>query len=1022
MYNLYDNLFLKEEFQKLYFLTPLEQINDTNPSFILIINKFLKRIIDSPEIIYKIIKYSTEKDLTYSFLLFITNNLYNNILSPEIISHKLLIIFENLLNDEINKTSDINDLESILTYSKVSKLIMGLKYYNEIQNYFYLIIGEIIENYENSGINTIHLVFKIDKLEEYIKKKEEMINMELNSEKEFKREEAKRKKNDETNTLNNIYKMRFKIDDSISSSSISGLFYYEEELDFHNEMNNSEIFMRKYAPDLNKNELQDIIKKHSNNEYIQNYLKKQLDLLTKDENLFSNIKFFEHLQILKDSEKILYYYQRNFNIVRDIIMKIYQKLKDTKHLIPYSIKCLCRIIYNLIKLKFPKLKDIEIDKYIKIFIFNIILEQFILSSDYSIIITSTIISPETKHNLKIIFDIWKHFVLGNFYTKDNIEFCDYTPFNWFFIDLIEESLLICEKIIDIDLPNYLLRENTSINNNIINTTNNFEKYENKNIYFYSACFTLEDLITLQRIINTNKNDIFYDKNDELLNIDFNLINKILMNLKKKDDLKSLNYYLYYEIFYSYNISEVIIKDKKEEYFQINEIKQGNNEEIELNELIKIKNYLCKLLFNTDLTTLVNNSNISLNNFKQLFEELDKNNKIESSLLISNNNKNNDFESSEIEDDELFPFHENNNNSFKLNIDNISKNYSENNYELFFTSLYSDISSSIKNYNFEILSPILDSINNIKENTNTYLLNQEKYKNNTINSKLRKFIEDEQIEVKINFKYNEDEQYFSISKINKNQKKLINDNSIKCHTIPDFIRKFPNFSKLQFKKGIDLFDLITGLNIKNSLFDYFIIIKEHLISFFPEKEINSVYSKLKKRILIKLYNKMFPNEPDNDDLSFHFKCLSLSWVKPEHLNQNDIYYNKNFIKITTNLFNQMNIEKSYSGKVEIIEKIFNIFSNLLKINKGDKYSTDDIAPICEYTLIKAKPERLPSNLKFIQIMMSENCSNISKMHFDYLKNYINIINNCNYNHFYGISEKEFEENCHKAKNEALEENN
>ena len=190
-----------------------------------------------------------------------------------------------------------------------------------------------------------------------------------------------------------------------------------------------------------------------------------------------------HLQILKDSEKILYYYQRNFNIVRDIIMKIYQKLKDTKHLIPYSIKCLCRIIYNLIKLKFPKLKDIEIDKYIKIFIFNIILEQFILSSDYSIIITSTIISPETKHNLKIIFDIWKHFVLGNFYTKDNIEFCDYTPFNWFFIDLIEESLLICEKIIDIDLPNYLLRENTSINNNIINTTNNFESMKIKIFIF-----------------------------------------------------------------------------------------------------------------------------------------------------------------------------------------------------------------------------------------------------------------------------------------------------------------------------------------------------------------------------------------------------------------------------------------------------------------------------------------------------------------------------------------------------------
>ena len=50
------------------------------------------------------------------------------------------------------------------------------------------------------------------------------------------------------------------------------------------------------------------------------YLKKQIALLDKNEKLFSNVVFFDNIGDLKNSEKILYYYQRNFNIVRDIII------------------------------------------------------------------------------------------------------------------------------------------------------------------------------------------------------------------------------------------------------------------------------------------------------------------------------------------------------------------------------------------------------------------------------------------------------------------------------------------------------------------------------------------------------------------------------------------------------------------------------------------------------------------------------------------------------------------------------
>ena len=69
------------------------------------------------------------------------------------------MIIENILFDEINKLSNINNIIFLLSNSKISKLFIGFKYHFDVQNYFNLIIGEILENYENSGINTIPLIF-----------------------------------------------------------------------------------------------------------------------------------------------------------------------------------------------------------------------------------------------------------------------------------------------------------------------------------------------------------------------------------------------------------------------------------------------------------------------------------------------------------------------------------------------------------------------------------------------------------------------------------------------------------------------------------------------------------------------------------------------------------------------------------------------------------------------------------------------------------------------------------------------
>ena len=42
------------------------------------------------------------------------------------------------------------------------------------------------------------------------------------------------------------------------------------------------------------------------------------------------------------------------------------------------------------------------------------------------------------NNLQIICDIMNKFITGELYPSSNSETCDYTPFNWFFIEKSEQ--------------------------------------------------------------------------------------------------------------------------------------------------------------------------------------------------------------------------------------------------------------------------------------------------------------------------------------------------------------------------------------------------------------------------------------------------------------------------------------------------------------------------------------------------------------------------------------------------------
>ena len=215
-----------------------------------------------------------------------------------------------------------------------------------------------------------------------------------------------------------------------------------------------------------------------------------------------------------------------------------------------------------------------------------------------------------------------------------------------------------------------------------------------------------------------------------------------------------------------------------------------------------------------------------------------------------------------------------------------------------------------------------------------------------------------------------------------------------------------------RKANQINEIEGNINLKGALNDYMEILKNKMKKYFKEDEKNIAFYKLKKYILSKIYEKIYPQDYDDDDLLFYYKAISLSWVEPRHLKiPNDINVD-NFIPITTSFFKQIDYEKSPLCKMEVISKIFNTINSALRFSQGGNFSTDDIAPIFEYALIKARPERLSSNLRFLEYFITKG-SELNNMYFDFLKDVMNSIKVSNYTQFDGVTEEEFKQKCYES---------
>jgi len=83
-------------------------------------------------------------------------------------------------------------------------------------------------------------------------------------------------------------------------------------------------------------------------EVMKDFYLRQLSKITHDQDIFTNKKFLSELSQLSSQNQILIIYKKNFEKMKDFIDNLYKLLIDNVSAIPYSLRCICKIISVLI--------------------------------------------------------------------------------------------------------------------------------------------------------------------------------------------------------------------------------------------------------------------------------------------------------------------------------------------------------------------------------------------------------------------------------------------------------------------------------------------------------------------------------------------------------------------------------------------------------------------------------------------------------------------------------------------------
>jgi hypothetical protein len=270
---------------------------------------------------------------------------------------------------------------------------------------------------------------------------------------------------------------------------------------------------------------------------------------------------------------------------------------------------------------------------------------------------------------------------------------------------------------------------------------------------------------------------------------------------------------------------------------------------------------------------------------------------------------------------------------------------------------------------------------------------------------------------MNLEYENNELKFSIIKAQKKKKM-----SGYIKTINEFILKFPDFIQFQTMQGIDILELEEKIKLNDNLDNYFDIIKsclekEKCFENLDKNDIEKISLKINSYLMSKIYDKMFPKEYDEGDIKIYQMCIKLNWIKPKNMINSKGFIFDNFLPEAISHISKINEKKSPIDKCKLIIKVNEIINSTILFNNSGSsgIGVDDSLPLLQYAIIKAQPNRLSSNVKYMDMFLGKDLQNqgignllaqlklvVEKFECISYKDFINIKN-----------EEEFNSLCEKA---------
>ena len=539
-----------------------------------------------------LIDENDEEEQIESLVHLFCNQFYDNILIPNPEQTELLLLIYKLFEEEIApmNTALIDDFLNESSF--LGKFCSTFMNRQEFKLYLSMLINPVILSIENENEECLDM--SLISIRDFI----------INKKKEKKNEKANNPNNDNTNNINTkIIKDEEKEDinyeellfNNIPKSKVIFKKNIELEAELEKESkrkNNTDmdilnendlknqtpegdniIYNDNYQKELTLENINDIIS-HEKDPDLKEFYLYQLEQINTDTDIFSNKGL---LEVLKDPlfdnqrKDLIKKYKNNFLFIQKNIDFFLQSLIDKISTIPYTVRCICKIIYLLISKKFPLLPKYLKNSFVGKFIFEKSIFP-VLNLENKNIIENKIFGNGTKNCLHEIVNIL--YKINKCLLFTSAADTEKTIFNHYLMEIAPILNKFYDKLIDVKLPillndmvengQLMIEENIQdkiysfkhkqvindenkektkiedIKENQINleSKNDINKKYPQNTYDYfkenndeilrlqCICFSIKDIIFIINLINKNKKIFsslnkydFFSKTVELIQAD-----------------------------------------------------------------------------------------------------------------------------------------------------------------------------------------------------------------------------------------------------------------------------------------------------------------------------------------------------------------------------------------------------------------------------------------------------------------------------------------------------------------------